>query len=422
MSLYQQFKECTKVITDSRKIEPGCMFIALKGDNFDGNKFAAAAIKEGARYAVVDDPTIAKGQPYILVKDSLKALQKLSTTHRLALHGQVTIIAVAGSNGKTTTKELLHRVLSAHAPTFATPGNWNNHIGVPLSLLSLDHSYRFAVIEIGANHQQENRDLCEIALPDYGLVTNCGKDHLEGFGGVEGVIKANKEVYDHLRESEKPAFVDRDDPVLMKISKGLERIYYGAETGKMVREFPYITYQTGDTTIETHLFGSFQQQNLACAVAIGRHFGVSEEGIREAIASYIPQNNRSQVREWRGNKLLLDAYNANPSSMAAMIADFSGYPISNKVAVLGDMFELGEYSYEEHRLIVEQLKNSNIETVALVGKAFAEHESDFHHFADTAAFKTWLEAQDFQDHCFLVKGSRGIALEKAFVESPSATV
>lgn len=419
MSLYHQFKECTKVITDSRKIEPGCMFIALKGDNFDGNKFAAAALEEGARYAVVDDPKVAVNKRYILVKDTLRALQKLSTTHRLALHGQVTIIAVAGSNGKTTTKELLHRVLSAHAPTFATPGNWNNHIGVPLSLLSLDNSYRFAVIEIGANHQRENRDLCEIALPDFGLVTNCGKDHLEGFGGVEGVIKANKEVYDHLREYEKPAFVDQDDPVLMKISKGLQRIYYGKTTGEMTSEFPYITYQTGDISIETHLFGSFQQQNLACAVAIGRHFGVPEEGIREAIASYIPQNNRSQVVEWRGNKLLLDAYNANPSSMTAMIADFSGYPIENKVAVLGDMFELGEYSHEEHRLIVEQLKNSGIETVVLVGKAFKEHESPFHHFADTAEFKTWLDAQNFQNHYFLVKGSRGIALEKAFAEPAS---
>jgi UDP-N-acetylmuramoyl-tripeptide--D-alanyl-D-alanine ligase len=416
MNLYERFKECTQVITDSRKIEPGCMFFALKGDNFDGNKFAAAALKEGAKYAVVDDPAVAKNNRFILVKNTLTALQKLSTTHRLALHGRVTIIAVAGSNGKTTTKELLHRVLSAHAPTFATPGNFNNHIGVPLSLLALNKSYRYAIIEIGANHQQENWDLCQIALPDYGLVTNCGKDHLEGFDGVEGVIKANKEVYDHLRETEKPAFVDQDDPVLMEISEGLERIFYGKSTGTITREFPYITYQTGDISIDTHLFGSFQQQNLACAVAIARHFGVPDEAIRDGITSYIPKNNRSQMVEWRGNKLLMDAYNANPSSMTAMIADFSGYPIENKVAVLGDMFELGEYSHEEHRLIVEQLKNSKIETVVLVGKAFAAHESPFHHFTDTAEFKTWLEAQNFREHYFLVKGSRGIALEKAFEE------
>jgi UDP-N-acetylmuramoyl-tripeptide--D-alanyl-D-alanine ligase len=413
MDLYPYFKASTGVITDSRKIREGCLFIALKGENFDGNKFAAQALEKGARYAVVSDPQVAVDERFLLVEDTLLALQQLSIAHRLALP-DLTIIAIAGSNGKTTSKELLHRVLSKKYLTFATPGNWNNHIGVPLSLLSLTRDHRYAVIEIGANHQGENALLCEIALPDFGLVTNCGKDHLEGFGGVEGVIKANKEVYDHLLATGKPAFVNQDDPVLMEISEGVERILYGSNTGEITQHFPVITYQAGELVVKTHLLGSFQQYNLACAIAVGRHFGVEDADIAEALGSYIPQNNRSQVVEWQGNQLLLDAYNANPSSMSAMIADFSDYPVKNKFAVLGDMFEMGEYSFEEHRLIVEQLKQANIDTVALVGNEFALHETPFMHFPNTAAFRDWLLAQKLTGHYFLVKGSRGIALEKAF--------
>ncbi|MEM0997471.1 MAG: UDP-N-acetylmuramoyl-tripeptide--D-alanyl-D-alanine ligase [Bacteroidota bacterium] len=419
MELYEKFKSSTGLTTDSRQITPGCMFLALRGENFDGNRFAAAALDQGAHYAVVDDPKIAVGDDrYILVEDTLPTLQALSTTHRLALR-ELTVIAVAGSNGKTTTKELLHRVLSRKAPTFATPGNWNNHIGVPLSLLSLTEEHHFAVIEIGANHQRENALLCEIARPDFGLVTNCGKDHLEGFGGVAGVIQANKEVYDHLRAVGRPAFVNQDDPVLMEISAGVDRILYGSNTGQITQHFPSITYQAGPLTVATHLLGSFQQYNIASAIAVGREFGVADVDIAAALGSYIPRNNRSQVIDWQGNRLLLDAYNANPSSMSAMIADFRQYPVENKVAVLGDMFELGEYSHAEHRLIIEQLRESGIGTVVLVGEEFLRQDSEFHHFATTAEFKAWLDAQRFSGHYFLVKGSRGIALEKAFLdESP----
>jgi len=412
MKLYDTYLKHPNISTDTRTVEKDSLFFALKGETFDANEFAQQALDKGAAFAIIDNPAKKTSDKFILVDNTLTALQELATHHRRQL--KTKFICIAGSNGKTTTKELTYRVLNSKFKTFGTIGNLNNHIGVPLCLLKLDNSYDFAVIEIGANHIGENLLLSEISLPDFGIVTNCGKDHLEGFGSIEGVIKSNKELYDYLKENKGISFVNQDDKTLMEISAGHERIFYGSNTGKIVEQFPYIKFQTETCTIETHLLGSFQQFNISCAYTIGKYFGVADNLIQEAIKTYIPKNNRSQIVEWNGNKLLLDAYNANPSSMSAMIEDFSNYPIKNKIAVLGDMFELGEYSYTEHEQIIEQLKTSHIDKVILVGNEFKKHDSPFIHFEKTNDLKEWLLTQPLRDCFFLVKGSRGIALEKAF--------
>jgi UDP-N-acetylmuramoyl-tripeptide--D-alanyl-D-alanine ligase len=413
MNLYEIYQKHPVISTDTRTIEKDSLFFALKGESFDANEFAQQALDKGAAYAIIDNPAKKTSDRFILVDNTLTALQELATHHRRQL--KTKIICIAGSNGKTTTKELVYRVLNSKFKTFATLGNLNNHIGVPLCLLKVDNSYQFAVIEIGANHVGENLFLCEIAIPDFGIVTNCGLDHLEGFGSIEGVVKSNKELYDFLKENNGVSFVNADDQTLLDISEGHERVFYGSNTGKIVEQFPFIRFQTETCTIQTHLFGSFQQYNLACAYSVGKYFGVEDHLIKESIESYIPTNNRSQLLEWNGNKLLLDAYNANPSSMSAMVEDLSNYPIRNKIAVLGDMFEMGDYSYNEHRQIIEQLKKSQIDKVVLVGKEFLKHESPFIHFEKTSEFKDWLLNQTFHDYFFLVKGSRGMALEKAFI-------
>lgn len=413
MNLYELFLKHPVISTDTRTIEKDSLFFALKGESFDANEFAQLALDKGAAYAIIDNPAKKTSDRFVLVDNTLTALQELATHHRQQL--KTKIICIAGSNGKTTTKELIFRVLNSKFKTFATIGNLNNHIGVPICLLKIDNSYDFAVIEIGANHVGENLFLCEIAMPDFGLVTNCGLDHLEGFESIDGVIKSNKELYDYMKERNGISFVNQDDPTLMEISEGYQRIFYGSNTGRIVEQFPFIRFQTETFTIQTHLFGSFQQFNLACACSIGKYFGVADELIKKSIETYIPNNNRSQLMEWKDNQLLLDAYNANPSSMSAMIEDLSNYPIKNKIAVLGDMFELGDFSYNEHKLIVEQLKKSQIDKVVLIGKEFLKHDSPFIHFEKTVEFKEWLLTQSFHDYFFLVKGSRGMALEKAFI-------
>lgn len=397
MTLYELYLKHPTISTDSRTIEKDSLFFALKGESFDANEFAQQAIDNGAAYAIIDNPSMKTSDRFILVDNTLTALQELAKLHRQQL--KTKIICIAGSNGKTTTKELTYRVLNSKFKTFGTIGNLNNHIGVPLCLLRLDNSYELAVIEIGANHIGENLLLCKIAAPDFGLVTNCGLDHLEGFGSIEGVIKSNKELYDYLKNNNRITFVNQDDKTLMDISEGGQRVLYGSNTGKIVEQFPFIKFQTGKSTIQTHLLGSFQQFNLSCAYFIGNYFGISDDLIKKAIETYIPKNNRSQILEWKGNQLLLDAYNANPSSMSAMIEDLSNYPIKNKIAILGDMFELGEYSYKEHKQIIEQLKNSQLDKVVLIGKEFQKHESPFIHFENTIELKKWLLTQPFQN-CF----------------------
>lgn len=412
MNLYEIYLKHPTISTDTRTIEKDSLFFALKGESFDANDFAQQALENGAAYAIIDNPAKKTSDRFILVDNALTSLQELAKHHRQQLRTK--IICIAGSNGKTTTKELTCRVLNSKFKTFGTIGNLNNHIGVPLCLLKLDNSYEFAVIEIGANHIGENFLLCEIALPEFGVVTNCGKDHLEGFGSIEGVIQANKELYDFLKTNSGISFVNQDDKTLIEISKGHQRIFYSSKTGRVIEQFPFIKYQTKICTIETHLFGSFQQFNISCAYAVGKYFGIADSLIKDAIETYVPKNNRSQIIEWHGNKILLDAYNANPSSMSPMIRDFSDYPIKNKIAVLGDMFELGDYSYKEHEKIIEQLKQSQIDKVILVGKEFKKHNSPFIHFEKANELKEWLLKHPIHDCFFLVKGSRGIALEMAF--------
>lgn len=418
MNLLALYKKNPKISTDTRKIQEGSIFFALKGANFDGNKFASTAIGQGAAYVVVEDPSVVEDERYILVDDVLKSLQELSTAYRKTLSTK--IIVVAGSNGKTTSKELLQAVLSKKLKTFSTPGNLNNHIGVPLTLLQMPEDTEIAVIEIGANHTLENAFLCEIAKPDFGLVTNCGKDHLEGFGGIEGVISSNKEVYDYLRETGGQTFINGDDTLLLSISEGVKRITYGADpsndySGTLKDLFPFVSVDYNGLTLDSHLFGSFHLYNILAATAVGAHFGVSLDDIREAVKEYTPVNNRSQIINWNNNKVLLDAYNANPSSMGEMISTFARFQHPLKVLVLGDMFELGKDEETEHAEMVDTALKSGAESSIFVGKAFAKHRSaNGHFFENTEEAKRYIHEKGFKNAFFLVKGSRGMALERIF--------
>ena len=433
-AIYKHFKSCDSVNTDTRTIKQNDLFVGLRGERFDGNKFVAKAFKNGAKYAIIDNPEYQINDNCILVEDSLKTLQDLAKYHRQQL-SDLKMIAIVGSNGKTTTKELLHNVLSSKYKTYSTYKNFNNEIGVPLNLLWLDETYDFAVIELGANHIGEHAFLCEIAQPDFGIVTNCGKDHLEGYGSVEGVIQSNKELFDFFRQHGGVAFVNADDSIIVDMSHDIERVFYGSQsqkiqgtqvtTGIITSKFPAIKIQVNEGNslktksfdIQSHLFGSFQLHNIMAAVTIGRYFGVEEALIKDAIENYQPQNNRSQLITWKDNMVLLDAYNANPSSMLPMIEDFDEFPHDKKVVVLGDMFELGETEDEEHRNMVLALKNRSFKEVILVGKLFGKHKNlmECQHFSNSEEVAEYLNQKEYQQHYFLAKGSRGMKIEKAFI-------
>jgi UDP-N-acetylmuramoyl-tripeptide--D-alanyl-D-alanine ligase len=422
--LYHIYLEHPIVRNDTRKISPGCIYWSIRGERFDGNTFAAEALNSGAAYAVVDTKELAVDERYIYVEDALIALQELARHHRKQLG--IPVIAITGSNGKTTTKELLVRVLSQEKRAFATPGNLNNHIGLPLTLLQLTKEHDIAIIELGANHKGENAILCKICLPDAGIITNIGKDHLEGFGGMEGVEKANAELFDFLRENKGLAFVNIDDERVMRNSDGLKKISYGISSeadfrGEIKGRFPFLSAKISAKNIEievsSHLFGSFHLYNLAAATAIGTHYGVPHQKIKEALESYLPQNNRSQVVKLGTNTVILDAYNANPSSMSGALADFSDYPTDKKVLVLGDMFELGEDAAMEHEAILKSIDFSRFEAVALAGKEFFAFEKQFpqgHFFEDSATLKSWFSSQDFENATIYAKGSRGMRMEEVF--------
>ncbi|RZA09143.1 MAG: UDP-N-acetylmuramoyl-tripeptide--D-alanyl-D-alanine ligase [Moraxellaceae bacterium] len=364
-AIYNIYLQHPNICNDTRKITQGCIYWAIKGERFDGNTFAQEALDQGAAYAVVDDAIYATNEKCLLVEDSLKALQDLATYHRNQL--KIPVVAITGSNGKTTTKELMLRVLSQKLKTFATPGNLNNHIGLPLSLLQLTKNHEAAIIELGANHQNENAFLCEICQPDCGIITNIGKDHLEGFGGMDGVEKANMELFDYLKKHNKTAFVNLDDERIKRNMNALEHFSYSAYMeadvfGEVTAKFPLLkakisSKKTGKTfEVETQLFGSFQLYNLLAATLVGEYFGVETEQIKQALESYQPQNNRSQIIKQNSNTIILDAYNANPSSMSPAVKDFEAYPTEKKVLLLGDMFELGEDSAKEHKAILKQRK------------------------------------------------------------------
>ena len=421
-TLYKCFTECSGVTTDSRNCPEGSMFIALKGETFNGNAFAAQALEKGCRYAVVDEEQYAGENPHILLVDNcLRTLQELANFHRRTLDTR--IIGITGTNGKTTTKELIAAVLQKKYRILYTLGNLNNHIGVPLTLLRLTPDDELAVIEMGANHPGEIKTLSAIVEPDYGIITNVGKAHLEGFGSFEGVIKTKGELYEHLRYGgEHTIFIDRDNEHLNKISKGLTCITYGTEdeaelyvSGKAGICAPFLTFEWRHEDrrhkVSTHLIGSYNLKNALAAIAIGRFFNVSEEDISKALEEYIPHNNRSQLTPTADNNLIVDAYNANPTSMKAAIENLSNIDADKKVLLLGAMKELGENSVKEHQDLVELIKQYNWLNVVLVGGDFEKTTHPFYYFSNTGEARKWLEQQHFEDTYFLLKGSRGIAME-----------
>ena len=418
-TLYTYFKECGKVTTDTRNCPEGSMFIALKGETFNGNAFAKQALEKGCRYAVVDEAQYADSPNIFLVDDCLKTLQELAREHRRALGTY--IVGITGTNGKTTTKELIATVLQKRYKTLYTQGNLNNHIGVPLTLLGLTEEHEMAVVEMGANHPGEIRTLVNIAEPDCGLITNVGKAHLEGFGSFEGVVKTKSELYDYLR-SKKDTFIflDKDNDVLCKASAGLKSIGYGLEgdglsvKGKLHACAPFLAfeweYEGVSHDVNTHLIGAYNVKNALAAIAIGCRFEVPAEAICEALNGYIPSNNRSQLTETADNHLIVDAYNANPTSMMAALENFRLMEVGHKVAVLGDMKELGEGSAEEHRKIVAFLGECGFEKVILVGAEFGKVNTNFEHYLDVEAVKGKFMQDKPVGKFVLIKGSNSMKL------------
>jgi len=419
--IYKIFKGHSHVSTDSRVIRPGSIFFALKGDNFNGNRFAEAALDKGASIVVVDDPEVVKDQRYILVSDSLKTLQQLAGFHRR--HLGLKIIAITGTNGKTTTKELTAEVLRNKYRVVSTTGNLNNHIGVPLTLLSFTEETEIGIVEMGANHPGEIAQLCEIAAPDYGVITNVGKAHLEGFGSFEGVKKTKAELYNYLRENNGKAFINYNNSHLIEMAEGCEKLYYSTSgngpglKGDYIQGVPCMYFKAkfskGWLYIKSRLAGGYNFENALAATCIGEYFEVDPLDIKKAIESYTPQNNRPQFMKTSRNQLLLDAYNANPSSMIAALKNFQQIKGTQKAVILGDMLELGTASQQEHQGIIELLEAINPERVYLAGSIFSSCRlpDNFMAFENTELLKKALEKEPPEGFYILVKGSRGMKLE-----------
>lgn len=395
------------------------MFVALKGDNFNGNKFALSAIENGAKFAIIDEVEYQIDERFILVENTLDTLQNLANYHRNQLN--IIIIGLTGSNGKTTTKELIHAVLSQKYNTKATVGNLNNHIGVPLTLLSFDASTEIGIVEMGANHQKEIEMLCGICQPDFGYITNFGKAHLEGFGGTEGVIKGKSELYEYLSFNKKTAFVNTDDAIQNEKTKNISSITFGLHTPENfvsisnIETNPMVKIEFDNTVIQSHLIGLYNANNINAAITIGKHFGVSNEKIKFGLENYIPNNNRSQLIEKNSNKIILDAYNANPSSMLAALTNFFQLQEQNKIAILGDMFELGIESSEEHQKLIDFCANQTDINFYFIGKDFYAHKNinSNMQFNDTfESFKDAFTNQKTENSFILIKGSRGMSLER----------
>ncbi len=418
-TIYNIFKQHPSVQTDTRKLQPGDLFFALKGDNFNGNAFSKQAIDAGAVYAIIDEPEFEITGKTILVEDVLTTLHQLAKYHREQF--SIPFIAITGSNGKTTTKELVHAVLSNNYIAYTTEGNLNNHIGIPLTILKIKMDAQIAVIEMGANHQKEIAGYCEYTKPTHGIITNCGKAHLEGFGGVQGVRKGKGELYDYLRSHYGTAFVMWDYNYLQEMSSGIPTIIkYGTANadieGRIVSSEPFleveITKGAGTGIIKTQLVGDYNLPNVLLAVAIGKHFNVPDEKITMAIASYTPSNSRSQLVERGTNKIILDAYNANPSSMKLAIENFAKFHTRGKVLMLGGMAELGEESLVEHKDIINVIKKDEWSKVVLVGGDFLRVEHPFISFQNAEEAKEWFRKQHFENMHILIKGSRSMKMEK----------
>lgn len=419
--LYSIYNQCNGVSTDTRNITENSLFFALKGANFNANNFALQALENGAAFAVVDDINLKKleNNKLIVVNDVLKTLQDLAAFHRF--HIGLPIIALTGSNGKTTSKELLHAVLSTKYNTIATIGNLNNHIGVPLTLLRMTEDTDLAIIEMGANHQKEIELLCSIAQPDFGFITNFGRAHLEGFGGVEGVIKGKSEMYDYLQSNHKTIFVNFDDPIQKNKTENSTRYGFSIENNSLANiqitkanAQPMATIELNGIEIQSNLTGLYNIPNIAFAVTIGQYFNISLENIKEAIENYIPQNNRSQWTKINNKNILLDAYNANPSSMQVAIENFNQLENSSKLMILGDMFELGNESDKEHLQTINQVIKTKIPSI-FIGEHFfkVQIKNDaVQYFKNIQDFFNQQKALSINEELLLIKGSRGMALER----------
>lgn len=423
-SIYQHYLSNPVICTDTRNISAGCLFFALKGEHFDANTFAAEALKQGAAYAIIDNAEYQINDSCLLVEDVLTALQDLARHHRTKLH--IPIIGLTGSNGKTTTKELINAVLSEKYKTFATKGNLNNHIGVPLSILAIAPGTEIAVIEMGANHQKEIEFLCTIAQPTHGMITNIGMAHLDGFGGFEGVKKGKAELFTYLKNTAGIAFINRDNPYIMEMSgvAGLTHlVYYGTEgensvTGQLLKSDPLIELswkkQAEAFKVKANLTGAYNFENILAAICIASFFELSPDQINEGLTSYFPNNNRSQLTKTATNTVICDFYNANPSSMTAALGNISILEAKNKVAIIGDMFELGPETEQQHHLIAALAEKSGLDTVILIGKHFYALKDTFKglFFNTPKEAEAWLKANPITESLVLLKGSRGMALEQ----------
>ena len=420
--LYEIYKSFPQVQTDTRQLKKGDLYFALKGPNFNGNEFALQALEQGAAYSIVDEPVDASEQlqkRILLVEDVLSSLQALAKFHRAQFN--IPFIAITGSNGKTTTKELVAAVLSSHYTIYTTKGNLNNHIGVPLTLLSIQKDAQFAIIEMGANHLKEIESYCSYTLPTHGMITNCGKAHLEGFGSEEGVRKGKGELFDYLRAHQGTVFLMQDFDYLVKMTQGISNIIgYGKEHGQIqgdaIDHNGMLTVQLKKgieiDSIQTHLVGNYNLPNVLAAVAIGHHFKVPNDKIKMAIENYIPSNSRSQLLNWNNNEVILDAYNANPSSMKLAVENFAKMNKQNKMVCLGGMRELGADTLMEHQMLIDQLKETNWKQVMLVGSEFKPCNHNFLYFDTVLEAKAWLQAQELKGYTLLIKGSRGIQMEQ----------
>ena len=417
--IHNLFLSCNSVCTDTRKIQKDAIFFALKGNRFNGNIYAKQAIEKGAKYVIIDDEQYKTSTKTIVVNNCLKALQELATFHRNYLN--IPIIALTGSNGKTTTKELINAVLSEKYNTTATVGNLNNHIGLPLTLLSMDKHTEIGIVEMGANHLKEIQFLCNIAKPNYGYITNFGKAHLEGFGNIKGVIKGKSEMYDYLTTNNKTIFVNTNDAIQVEKTKMMSIFSFGNtnSTSNVKIDFakakPFVICSYNKHRIQSQLIGDYNFNNIAAAITIGNYFNVEDLAIKKAIENYVPTNNRSQITQKGTNKIILDAYNANPSSMAAALYHFEKQSSPSKIAILGDMFELGNEAKKEHQNIVDLALQLNINQTLFIGENFyltnikSKKASKFNSFDD---FKKKLNPTQIKNSILLIKGSRAMALER----------
>lgn len=417
--LHQLFLKSKGVSTDTRSLTPATLFFALKGDNFNANNFAQNALDSGVNYCIIDEVQTPMNERFILVDDVLKTLQKLAHFHRKFL--DIPIVALTGSNGKTTTKELINSVVRQQFNTHATEGNYNNHIGVPLTLLQMHKNTEIGIVEMGANHAGEIAQLCKIAAPNYGYITNFGKAHLEGFGGVKGVIKAKSELYDYLKKNKGTIFLNSDDKKQVKQVGSYQNIITFSKSDAshfniiQEHETPFLSIKTDGVLMQTQLLGRYNFTNIAAAISIGLYFNLELDLIKKGIESYVPKNNRSQIIKQNSNTIIMDAYNANPTSVEAALQNFKIMEGEKKVVILGDMFELGSESSSEHQAIISMVKNLDFPTAYFVGTHFFEYQNEFPFalfFETLEGIKKHIQDMPIKDAFVLVKGSRGMAMEQ----------